>query len=167
MQPICPPITKPSDIDYKSKRTFFGWLPIETVKHTFDHCTQHMQLLPSTHLQKHFKLPRPGANIFHRHKTDATDMINYNTPAIFGSTTQVHIFVGLVSCFTDVYKAKKRDSTGFLEAFQDLICTFGNPTKLITDNPALYQIWIITCYLCDIWMGIWQCKLKVQYQISD
>ena len=65
-------------------------------------------------------------------------MIHSNTPDICGSETQAHIFVGLVSNFTDVYKAKKRNYACFLEAFQDHVCTCGAPAKLIADNYSLY-----------------------------
>ena len=97
-----------------------------------------MRLPPLTHLQKLFKSPNPGANIFHRWEPDATDMIHSNTPAICGKETQAHIFVGLVSHLTDVYKAKKRDSTCFLTALQDCVRTQCELTKLIVDNASLY-----------------------------
>lgn len=137
-QPVHPRIIKTFDIYYKSKRPFFGWIPIETFKRTFDHCTQHMQLPPSTHLQKHFKSPNIGANIFHCHEADATDISHSNNPDICGIETQVHTFFGIVYCVTDVYKAKKQDLAGFLVAFQDRVCTRDAPTKLIVDNAALY-----------------------------
>ena len=65
-------------------------------------------------------------------------MINSNTPAICGKETQAHIFVGLVSHLTDVYKAKKRDYTCFLTALPDRVRTQGAPTKFIADNASLY-----------------------------
>ena len=164
MHPIWPRITRQSDIDYESKRPFFGWIPVKTIKRTFDHCTQHMRLPPSTNLQKHLKSPNPGANIFHCWEPDATDMIHSNTPAICGKETQAQIFVGLVSHLTDVYKAKIHDSTCFLAALQDRVRTWGAPTKLIADNASLYQSWSITHYLCDIWARLWQCESKFQHQ---
>ena len=91
-------------------------------------------------------------------------MINSNTPAICGKETQAHIFVGLVSHLTDVYKAKKRDSTCFLTALQDCFHTQGAPKKLIADNASLYWSWSITRYLCDIWASLWQCESKFQHQ---
>merc|ERR1712214_117812 len=75
MAPVQPRITKPTAIDYESKRPYFGWLPLERVKRTFEQCTQHMRLPPSTQLQKQFCSPNPGASIFHRCEADATDMI--------------------------------------------------------------------------------------------
>ena len=123
-----------------------------------------MRLPPSTNLQKRFKSPNPGANIFHRYEPDVTDMIHSNNPSICGKETQAHIFVGLVSHLIDVYKAKKRDCTCFLKALQDCVRTWGAPKKLIADNASLYQSWSITYYLCDIWVSLWQCESKFQHQ---
>ena len=150
MHPIKPRITKPLLIDYESKRLYFGWLPVETVKRTFQHCTQNMRLPPSTYLQKHFKSINPGANLIHRRKADATDLIFCDTPAIDGGETMAHIFVGVVSCLTDIFKAKTRGVETFLGLLQDQIRMRGAPTKLLTDNPGTYQSWHITRYLCDI-----------------
>ena len=94
MYPICPHINKQSLINYESKLPYFGWLPNETVKCTFQNCTQHLRMPPSTYLQKCFKSPSPGANIFHHQKVDAIDIIFSDTPAVFGDETQAHIFVG-------------------------------------------------------------------------
>ena len=152
---IWPYISRPPDIDYKSKRPLFFCLPFETVKHNFYHYTQHMRLPPSTHLQKRFKSTNLGSNIFHCWEPDATDMIHSNIPAICRSKTQAQIFFGLISYLTDVYKAKKRNSVCFLEALQDRVCTQGAPTKLISDNSSLYKRLSITCYLCDIWASLW------------
>ena len=46
-----------------------------------------MRLPLSTRVQKCFKYPNPGANIFHRWEPDAIDMIHSNTPAICGKET--------------------------------------------------------------------------------
>ena len=167
MHPLQPRITKPfkpSLIDYESKQPYFGWLPLETVKRTFQHCTQHMRLPPSTHLQKRFKSMNPGANLIHRHKADATDLIFCDTPAIDGGETMAHIFVGVVSRLTDVFKAKTRGAETFLGALQDRVWIQGAPTKLLTDNAGMYQSWRITWYLYDIWTSLWQCETKHQHQ---
>lgn len=96
-----------------------------------------MRLSPSTHLQKHSL--NPGANIFHYHEPDATDMIYSDTPAIDGDETLAHIFVGLVYCVTDVFKAKDMLAGCFLGAFQDHVCMHGAPTKHIADNAPMYR----------------------------
>lgn len=87
MAPVKPHITQPSLIDFEAQRPFFGWLLLENVKQTFQHCTCHMRLPPSVHLQKRFKSPNPDANLFHCRKPNTTDMIYSYTPAIDGGKT--------------------------------------------------------------------------------
>ena len=155
MAPVQPRITKPTAIDYESKRPYFGWLPLERVKRTFEQCTQHMRLPPSTHLQKRLRSPNPGANIFHRREADATDMIYSDTPAIDGGETLAHIFVGLISRVTDVFKAKNDSAECFLGAFQDRVRMRGAPNKLVADNAPMYRSWHITRNVRDIWCPLW------------
>ena len=164
MTPVQPRITKPTAIDYKSKRPYFGWLPLERVKQTFEQCTQHMRLPPSTHLQKQFRSPNPGANIFHCPEANATDMIYSDTPAIDGGETLAHIFAGLISRVTDVFKAKNGSAECFLGAFQDRVCMHGAPNKLIADNTPMYHSWRIIRYMRNIWCPLWQCEAKHQHQ---
>jgi hypothetical protein len=63
MNPLKPRMTRPSDIDYESKRKFFAHLPASVVKATFEHTTQNMRLPPSTYLHKMSKSPNPSANL--------------------------------------------------------------------------------------------------------
>ena len=154
MHPLKPRITRPSKIDYESKRQYFGWLPLENVKRTFEYCTQNMRLPPSTHLQKRFKSPNPGANLIHQREPDATDLIYCDTPAIDGGETMAHIFVGTISRVTDVFKAKRPTAECFLGALQDRIHIRGAPTKLLTNNAGMYRSWRITRYLRDIWTSL-------------
>ena len=156
MAPVQPRITKATAIDYESKRPYFGWLPLERVKRTCEQCTQHMRLPPSTHLQKQLRSPNPGANIFHCCEADATDMIYSDTPAIDGDKTLAHIFVGLISRVTDVFKAKNDSAECFLGTFQDHVCMCGAPNKLIADNAPMYRSWRITRYVRNIWCPLWQ-----------
>lgn len=123
-----------------------------------------MHLPPSTHLQKHFKFINPGANLIHHRKADATDLIFCDTPAIDRGETMAHIFVGVVSRLTDVFKSKTRSAETFLGPLQDQIWMRGAPTKLLMDNARIYQSWHITWYLHDIWTSLWQCETKHQHQ---
>ena len=69
-----------------------------------------MRLPPSTHLQKCFKSPNPGANLIHCCKADAIGFIFCDTHAIDGGETMAHIFVGFISHLTDIFKAKTRSA---------------------------------------------------------
>ena len=123
-----------------------------------------MRLPPSTHLQKRLRSPNLGANIFHCREANATDMIYSDTPAIDGDKTLAHIFVGLISHVTDVFKAKNDSAECFLGAFQDRVCMRGAPNKLVADNTPIYCSWRIPRYIRDIWCPLWQCETKHQHQ---
>jgi hypothetical protein len=63
MNPLKPRMTKPTEINYESKRKYFAHLPASAVKATFKHTTQNMCLPPSSYLHKMFKSPNPSANL--------------------------------------------------------------------------------------------------------
>jgi hypothetical protein len=71
MNPLKPRMTRPSDIDYESKRKYFAHLPASVVQATFKHTTQNMNLPPSTYLHEMFKFPNPSANLKQRDEADA------------------------------------------------------------------------------------------------
>ena len=158
LHPILPRVSKPSLIDYESKRPLFAYLPVENIKRTFRYCTQMMRLPPSTHLQKRFKSPSPGGNLRHRRENDSTDMIYCDTQAKPGGFTRAHIFYGTTSRLTTVHPAINGLATTFLGALQDRVRQFGCAQKLVADNAPLYRGWKITKYLRDTWMSLWQCE---------
>ena len=98
---------------------------------TFEQCTQHTQLPSSIHLQKQFCSPNPGASLFHCHEPDATDNIYSDTPAIDGGETLVHIFVGLISYITDVFKAKDASAEFFLALSKIMFACAAHPPSLL------------------------------------
>ena len=108
--------TKPSDIDYESKRQYFLGLPVDVVKKTFQFCTCNMRLQLGKNLKKRFKLPTPGADILHCREPDATDMIYSDTPAHESGVKNAHIFVGTESKLTDVFGARDASAQTFLKA---------------------------------------------------
>jgi hypothetical protein len=110
MNPLKPRMTKPTDIDYESKRKYFAHLPASVVKATFKHTTQNMRLPPSSYLHKMFKSLNPSANLKQRGEADATDLIYSDTPAINGGEKCAHLFVGKKSKLTDAYKAHGNSS---------------------------------------------------------
>jgi hypothetical protein len=110
MNPLKPRMTKPTDIDYESKRKYFAHLPASVVKATFKHTTQNMRLPPSSYLHKMFKSPNPSANLKGRDEADATDLIYSDTLAINGGEKCAHLFVGKKSKLTDAYKAHGNSS---------------------------------------------------------
>ena len=116
MYPLTAHTTKPSDIDYESKRQYFLGLPVNVVKKTFQFCTCNMRLQLGKNLKKCFELPSPGANIIHQRELDATDMIYSDTPAHESGVKNAHIFVGTESKLNDVFGACDGTAQTFLEA---------------------------------------------------
>ena len=119
MYPLTARTTRPSDIDYDSKRQYFLGLLVDVVKKTFQFCTCNMRLQPGENLKKHFKSPSPGANIICQREPDATDMIYSGMPAHESGIKNTHIFVGTESKLTDVFGARDATAQTFLEALQD------------------------------------------------
>jgi hypothetical protein len=121
MNPLKPRMTKPTDIDYESKRKYFAHLPASVVKATFKNTTQNMRLPASSYLHKMFKSPNPSANLKRRDEADAIYQIFSDTPAINGGEKGAHLFVGKKSELTDAFKAKDNSSTEFLKCLQDRV----------------------------------------------
>jgi hypothetical protein len=119
MSPLKPRMTQPSEIDYESKRKYFGHLPASVVKATFKHTTQNMFLPPSTYLHRMFKSPNSSENLKRRDQADSTNQIFSDTPAINGGEKSAHLFVGKKSKLTDAYKSKDSSSAEFLKCLQD------------------------------------------------
>jgi hypothetical protein len=161
---VAPRHTIASDIDFKSKRKYFSYLPIDVIKATFKYTSQCMKLPPSTHLQKRFWSPNPGANMRRRYEDDSTDLIYSTVPSISGKQTHAHTFCGCTTKITDVYRAKDDTAATFLACFQDRVRSRGAPTRLIADNAPMYRGWRVTRYLRDTWTSLWQAEAKYQHQ---
>ena len=63
--PLKPTVRRPEPIQYERMRKYFGHVPADIARQTFEHTTQIEFLPPSTHLQRQFKSPNPALN-FHR-----------------------------------------------------------------------------------------------------
>ena len=134
-------------MDYEAKRKYFSYLPIDVIRATFKHTFQGLKLPPSTHLQKRYKSPNPGANICRRFEADSTDLIKGSVPAISGKEQNAHIFCGRTTKITDAYKAKDDSAATFLKCFQDRVRSRGARTDLIADNAPMCCRWKVARYL--------------------
>ena len=65
----------PEEPEYEKQRPLFAWLPIETIKRTYELTTQYARIPMSTILQKRFQLPNPALNVHQRNEPVATDTI--------------------------------------------------------------------------------------------
>jgi hypothetical protein len=127
MNPLKPRMTRPTDIDYESKRKYFANLPAYIVNPTFKRTPQNMRLPPSSYLHKMFKSPKPSAYLKQCDKANPTDLI-YSDILINGGEKCAHLFVGKKSKLTDAYKAHGNSSAEFLKCLQDRVRYRGCPT---------------------------------------
>jgi len=118
--------------DYQALCPLFGWLPTDTIKHTFEATTQYACIPMSTILKKHFQSPNPALNVPHRNEPVATDTVYSDTPAIDSGVTTAQFFVGCDSMVCDVYGIKS--DWQFVNTLEDNIRQRGAPTKLISDH---------------------------------
>ena len=71
----------PREPNYEKARPYFAWLPVETIKKTFQATTQYARIPMSTILKKHYKSPFPAMNVHRRNEPIATDTVSSDTPA--------------------------------------------------------------------------------------
>jgi hypothetical protein len=151
---VAPRHTIALDIDYESKRKYFSYLRVDVIKATFKYTSQCMKLPPSTHLQKRFRSPNPGANLRRCYEDDSTNLIYSTVPSISGKQTHAHIFCGRTTKITDAYRAKDDTAATYLACFQDRVHFRGAPTCLIADNAPMFRGWRVTRYLRDTWTSL-------------
>jgi hypothetical protein len=113
--------------DYERLRPYFGWLPIEAIKRTFQHTTQYAHLPVRTLLKRRYKSPNPALNVFRRNESLACDVVYSNTPAVDNGSTLAVIFVGLDTQVTDIYGIKSDKQ--FVNTLEDNIRERGAPNN--------------------------------------
>jgi hypothetical protein len=118
--------------DYSVLRPFFAWLPLDTVRRTFEVTTQHARLSASTLLKQRFKSPFPAFNIRRRHEVVATDFVYSDTPAVGTGDTIAAIFVGRTTKVTDAYGIKTEKH--FPATLEDNVRQRGAMDKLVSDR---------------------------------
>ena len=86
--------------NYDAPRPLFVWLPIDTIKKTFQLTTQYARISMSAIIKNHYKSLFPAMNVTRRDEPVATDNIYSDTLAIDDGCKQAHIFVGTKIIFT-------------------------------------------------------------------
>jgi hypothetical protein len=118
-------------IDYESFRCFFGWKPIEVVRHTLACTTQFAKNVMRLPMRRHFKSRFPALRVRRLEEIYATDTFFANEVAHDGSTC-VQLFCGRKSHFTAIYGM--RTESQMPGALMDFIREFGAPKGLFSDN---------------------------------
>jgi len=153
---------KPAKIDYESHRKHFLWLPVDTVKHTFDKTTQYARMPVGTRLKQFFKSPFPALNHPRRSEDVATDTVYSDTPAIDSGATMAQLFVGLDSTVTDVYPMKTEKQ--FVNTLEDNIRERGAMSRLISDRAASEISQRVKDILRALFIRSWQSEPDHQHQ---
>ena len=124
--------------DYETFWECLGWLPIDTIKRTFDATTQLAGTLPlQLPLRQHIKARFPQLNQCQLAETFATDTLFSSTPGLEGITC-AQLFVGKSSHFTSVY-GMWTESKG-PTALQDFIREHSIPNILCNDNSKMQLV---------------------------
>ena len=117
--------------DYESIRKFFGWRPVEVVKHTIQATTQYAKNVIRLPLRKHYKSRFPALRVPRLFEVYATDTFFSNVAAHDGSTC-AQLYVGKQSFFTKIYGM--RTESQMPTTLQDFIRSFGAMKGLFSDN---------------------------------
>ena len=153
---------KKKNPDFEVLRPLFGWLPVETVKRTWE-CTTQMATIPiSTILKKHYKSQNPAFNVARRNEPVATDTIFSDTPAIDSGCKIAQLFVGTESLVTDAYPMKTNDE--FVNTLEDNIRERGAMTKLISDRAQAEISNKVQDILHTLVIKSWQSEPHQQHQ---
>ena len=149
-------------IDADALRPQFAWLPVETIRRTFDATTQYYRMPASTYLKKAYKSPFPALNIHRRGEPLGTDTVYADTPAIASGATSAQFFVGTDTLVADIYGMKTDKQ--FVNTLLDNIRTRGAPTKLISDRAQLQTSNKVKDILRYYMVGDWQSEPYHQNQ---
>ena len=119
--------------DFEKLQPYFGWIPVDVIKKTYEVTTQYAR---SLHLyqdmRKHFKSRFPSLNVARRNEAVATDTIFSDTAAIDDGSKCAQFFVGRESLVCDIYGMKSEKQ--FVNTLEDNIRKRGAMSKLISDR---------------------------------
>ena len=148
--------------NYEELRPFFGWLPSDIVKSTFNNSTQYARIPMSTVLKKRYKAANPALNVHRRDEPVATDTVYSDTPAIDSGATSAQLFVGTESLVLDVYGMKSDKE--FVNTLEDNVHERGAMSKLISDRAQVEISNKVADFLRALCIGNWQSEPYQQHQ---
>jgi len=129
------PRNKPVTRDYEKYRRLLGWIPLETVRRTFEATTQLAKELPLRFpLRRHLKSRNPALNRNRLHEGYATDTL-FSSVTALGGYTCAQLFVGLKSQYTVLF-GMHRESEG-PSALTDFVRHIGAPKFIRNDNSKM------------------------------
>lgn len=139
---VTTPIIRKKPVDYEKYRPCLGWLPLETVRRTFECTTQLAMNIPfRLPMRQHFKSRTPQLNRRRLAEVFATDTFFSNTTGL-GGVTCAQLFSGLKSRYVSVHGMKSEQEGP--EALEDFIREKGAPYAVKNDNSKMQlgQAWM-------------------------
>ena len=146
--------------NYEQLRPYFGWMPLEVIRRTFDCTTQlAMGSLLRLPFRQHHKSRTPQLNVPRLMETFATDTL-FSSETGLGGITCAQLFVGTKSKLIKIF-GMRTESEG-PDAFEDFIRGKGALYALRSDNAKMqtgvnfkknvYLKHKITCLLLNIFI---------------
>ena len=152
----------PTKRNFNMLRPLFGWLPVDTIKKTFEMTTQ-LACLPNREILKvHYKAPNPALNIARRNEDVATDTLFSDTPAVDGGETCAQFYCGLKSKATHAYGMKREAQ--FINTLEDHVTQCGAPNRLISDGANVEDSQRVRDFLRALHIGRWFSEPYKQHQ---
>ncbi len=132
-----PLIGKPKEIDYAKFAKFFGGVPEEVVRRTFENTTQlgRIGAVKNLKLWKRHKSPNPALSIGRRNEPVATDTVYGPTPAIDNGSTAAQLFIGRKSSFASA-EGLGRSDKNYPTALLNHIRRYGAMDIIVSDHAA-------------------------------
>jgi hypothetical protein len=127
-----PRIGTPQEPSYDKLRPYFGWIPVEAIKKTFQHSTQLARTTTGTLLKQTYRTQNPALNVIRRNEPVATDELFSDTQAVDCGAKSCQVFVGMNTDVVDIYPLQY--SKQFVNTLEDNIRFRGAPTKLVSDR---------------------------------
>ena len=101
-----PVVIKKQEPEYIIFQPLFAWLPVETIKKTWENATQYGRIPISSILKKQYKASHPTLNVTRCNEDVATYKIYYNTPAVDSGGNITQFFVGKETLVCEIYPLK-------------------------------------------------------------
>ena len=121
--------------DYEQYRRLLGWIPVETVRKTFEATTQLAKVVPlRLPLRRHIKSRFPQLNCRRLSETYATDTL-FSSEDALGGIRCAQLYVGLKSMFIAIYGM--HSETEGPDTLDDFVREFGAPHGLRNDNSKM------------------------------
>jgi hypothetical protein len=154
--------------DYDRLRPYFGWCPLQRLKHTLRNTTQWYRASLHYPMKHHFKSRFPAANVPRWNEIVATDTFFSDTAALddgilgHGGATMVQLYAGKTSNYTKAYPMKREGEMS--HTLEDLIREVGAPSILFSDNAKAQTSKEVLEILRFYAIGDFQCEPYHQHQ---